>query len=237
MFAVSKQVDIGNRILAALPHTELERLSEHCEKVHLEKGQIVYAAGDTVRHAYFPVKGLLSLVSTTEIGDSVEVAMVGAEGMVGHAATNKMGIMPYEVVVRIATDSLRIKTPILQEEFHRGQQLQELMLGYVSGLIVQISQSSICRRFHTLEEALSRWLLAVHDRVNSDTLNLTQEVIANALGVSRTGVTVAAGSLQRAGLIRYSRGKIVIIDRAGLEAKSCECYRMIRDGVNTFQST
>jgi CRP-like cAMP-binding protein len=237
MLGVSKQVNVGNRILASLSPSQLERISEHLEKVHLETGEVVYAAGDIFRHAYFPITGFLSLVSTTTTGDSVEVAMVGTEGMIGLSVISKMWIIPYKVFVRIATDTLRIQAAVLREEFEKGEQLHDLMLGYVSMLMAQISQSCICHRFHTIEEALSRWLLAVQDRVNSDTLILTQEIISTALGVPRTAVTMAAGSLQRDGLIRYSRGKIMIIDRARLETRSCECYRMMRDEVNTFGNT
>jgi CRP-like cAMP-binding protein len=234
MPVVQRQVDIGNKILAALPHQEFGRVVEHLERVHMEKGEVVYLAGDTIRYAYFPVKGLLSLVSTTETGSTVELAMVGNEGIVGLTVIDRTGVIPYDVTVQIPTDAMRIKVDVLQEEFDKGEGLHELMLGYVSMLMAQISQSSICHRFHTLEEALSGWLLVVQDRVKSDTLNLTQELISNALGVPRTGVTVAAGSLQRAGLIRYSRGKIVILDRTRLEANSCECYRVIRDEVKHF---
>ena len=230
MFAISKQA-IGNTILDSLPQLEFRRIVEHLTKVHLEKDQVVYAAGDRVRYAYFPVRGLLSLVSTTETGSTVELAMFGNEGMVGLGVINSMGIIPYDVTVRFATDALRIKVEVLQEQFNKGGRLQELMLGYISMLIAQISQSSICHRFHTTEEALSHWLLAVQDRVNSDTLDLTQETISNALGIPRTGVTTAAGSLQRAGLIRYSRGKITILDRRGLEVHACECYRVIREEI------
>jgi len=234
MLAVRRQVDIGNKILAALPRQEFERILEHLESVHLERGEVVYYAGDTIRYAYFPVQGLLSLVSITETGSTVELAMVGNEGIVGLTVINKTGIIPYDVTAQIATAALRIRVDVLQEEFDKGEGLHDLMLGYVSMLMTQISQSSICHRFHILEGALSGWLLVVQDRVNSDTLNLTQELISNALGVPRTGVTVAAGSLQRAGLIRYSRGKIVILDRARLEANSCECYRVIRDELKHF---
>lgn len=233
MFAISRQA-IGNRILDALPQLEFGRILEHLTNVHLEKDELVYAAGDKVRYAYFPIHGLLSLISTTETGSTVELAMFGNEGMVGLGVINKLGIIPYDVTVRVATDALRIKVEVLQEQFNKGGRLQELMLGYISMLIAQISQSSICHRFHTIEEALSRWLLDVQDRVNSNTINLTQETISNALGVPRTGVTTAAGSLQRAGLIRYSRGKIIILDRAALEAHACECYRAIRDEVQWF---
>lgn len=233
MLVVSREVDLGNKILLALPQPELERISEQFERVHFEQGEVVYASGDIVRYAHFPLRGLLSLVSTTETGNTAELAMIGSEGMVGLSVISNTGV---EVVSRLATDTLRIKAAVIQEEFEKGGQLQHLMLDYVSMLLAQISQTSLCHRFHTIEEALSRWLLAVQDRVRSDTLNLTHESIALALGVPRTGVTMAAGSLQRAGLIRYSRGKILIVDRARLEARACECYRAMRE-VNGFPNT
>lgn len=234
MLAASRQVAIGNRILAALPHEEFARVLRHLEKVRLEKGEIVYMTGDRIRYGYFPVNGLVSLLSTTETGSTVEVAMVGNEGIVGLPVILGNGIIPYEVTVQITTEAFRIRAEALQEEFDKGEALQVLMLRYLNVMIAQISQSSICNRFHTLEAALSRWLLIAQDRVNSDSLNLTQEIISHALGVPRTGVTMAAGALQRAGLIRYSRGKIVILDRARLEANSCECYRIIHDELSHF---
>jgi len=227
MLPVSKQI-IGNRILDALPQSEFASIFEHLKSVHLEKDERVYAAGDKVGYTYFPVNGLLSLISTTETGSTVELAMFGNEGMVGLPMIHRMGIIPYDVTARIATDAFRINVEALQEELDKRWRLWELMFAYVTMLIAQISQSSVCHRFHTIEEALSRWLLAVQNRANSDILNLTQETISNALGVPRTAITTAAGSLQRAGLIRYSRGKIVILDRSGLEAHSCDCYRVSR---------
>jgi len=234
MVAVSRQIDIGNRILASLSQAEFGCVSEHLESVHLETGEVVYVAGDKLRYAYFPVNGLLSLGLSTETGSTLELAMVGREGLVGVDVINKTGIIPYEVIVRIATDTLRIKTEVLQEEFAKGEGLQHVILGYLSRLLYEISQSALCHRFHTIDEALSRWLLVAHDRVNSETLKVTHEMISNALGVPRTSVTTAAGSLQRAGVIRYSRGKIVILDRTRLEAQSCECYRMLPNEVKHF---
>lgn len=234
MPAVQRQVDIGNKILGALPQSEFSRLAEHLERIQLNKGDVLYVAGDTIRYSYFPIKGLLSLVSTTETGASMELAMVGNEGIAGLTVINKGGAIPYDVTVPFATEAWRIKVQVVQEEFERGEGLYDLMLAYVNTLMAQISQWSVCHRFHSLEKTLSTWLLAVQDRVNSDTLDLTQELIANALGVPRTRVTAAAGSLQRAGLICYSRGKIVMHERAGLERNSCECYRIIRDELKHF---
>jgi CRP-like cAMP-binding protein len=234
MLAVPKLVTTGNKILASLPEHELASLARHLETVRLEQGEVVYITGDRIRYAYFPVGGLFSLLSTTETGSTVEIAMVGNEGMVGLPVILKNGTTPYEVTVQLATEAFRIKAEVLQEEFNKGGALQEFVLRYLNVLIAQVSQLTICNRFHTLELALSRWLLTAQDRVNSESLNLTQETISQALGVPRTGVTMAAGTLQRAGLIRYSRGKIVILDRPKLEANSCECYRIINDQIHHF---
>lgn len=233
MLAV-KQIDIGNKILAVIPHEEFTRFSHRLETVRLEKGEVVYVAGDKISHAYFPVKGLLSMLSTTETGSTVEVAMVGNEGMVGLPTILKKDLIPYEVAVQIPTETFKIRSEALQEEFDKGQTLHDVILRYLHVLITQISQSTICNRFHTLEEGLSSWLLIARYRVNSNTLNFTQETIAHALGVPRTGVTMAAGALQKAGLIRYSRGKIVVLDQLRLEAKSCECYRIVHNELTNF---
>lgn len=234
MLGAQKKIAIGNRILAALPHEEFHRILPQLTEVRLERGEVVYITGDRIRHAYFPTSGLLSLLSSTETGSTVEVAMVGNEGLIGLPAILKNRMIPYEVTVQITTEAYKIRAEDLQEEFEKGEALQELMLRYLNVLIAEISQSSLCHRFHTLEAALSRWLLAAQDRLNTDSLNLTQEIISHALGVPRTGVTMAAGSLQRAGLIRYSRGKIVILDRTRLEANSCECFRTIHDELSHF---
>ena len=232
--AAVRQVDVGNKILRALPQSEFRRLNEHLERVHLGKGEVVYVTGDTIRHAYFPINGLLSLGLTTETGAGMDLAMIGDEGLAGLTVINKTGIIPYDVTVSVASEAWKIKAQVLEAEFDRGEALHDLVLAYLNILLTQISQSSFCHRFHKLEAALSSWLLVVQDRLNSDTLNVTQELISNALGVPRTGVTAAAGSLQRAGLIRYSRGRIVIVDRARLEVHSCECYRIIRDKLRQF---
>lgn len=231
---VSKQLAIRNRILRALPEEEFARIVPHLESVPLEKDKIVYLSGDDIQYVYLPESGLLSLLSTTENGSTMEVAMVGNEGIVGVPVVLKNRVIPYEVTVRFASEVVRIKANVFQEEFEKGDTLHELVLQYINVMITQISQSSICNRFHTLEQTLTRWLLTVHDQIHSDTLNLTQQVISHALGVPRTGVTVAAGALQRGGAIRYSRGKIVVLDRSLLEASSCECYRIIRDELHQF---
>ena len=233
MFAAAKQTT-GNRILAALPHEELTSVRRHLYRVHFKKGEVVYMTGDKIQYVYFPVDGLFSLVSNTEDGSTAEIAMIGQEGMVGHPVILKRGLTLYEVSVQMATDALRIRAEVLEEEFQKGGALQELMLRYLNLLIAQVSQLSICNRFHVVGKALSRWLLVAQDLANSDSLDLTQESISHALGVPRTGVTMAAGNLQKAGLIRYSRGKIIILDRTRLEANSCECYRIIHNETQQF---
>ncbi|HZI49208.1 MAG TPA: Crp/Fnr family transcriptional regulator [Pyrinomonadaceae bacterium] len=234
MLAVSTQVAIGNRILAALPPEQFGRLLKHLSIVRLERDEVLYITGDEIRYVYFPISGLTSLLSTTETGSTVAVAMVGNEGIIGLPVILKNRMIPYEVTVQTQTEAYRIKAADLQEEFDRGEALHELILRYLNVLIAEISQSALCHRFHTVEEALGRWLLMAQDRLNTESLNLTQEIISHALGVPRTGVTMAAGALQRAGLIRYSRGKIVIVDQARLEANSCECFRIIHDELSHF---
>ena len=234
MFAASMQLSTGNRILNALPHAEFARLRPFLEEVDLKKGELVYLTGDDIKYAYFPENGLLSLVSITETGSPMEVVMVGNEGGVGLPVILRDNTIRYDVTAQFATRALRIKAKALQDEFDRGQTLYELMLRYLSVFIAQISQGSICNRFHFREQALRRWLLTVQDRVKSDSLDLTQENISNALGIPRTAVTKAAATMQRDGLIRYSRGKIIILERDVLEAHSCECYHIIRDQLRLF---
>lgn len=234
MLAASTQVAIGNRILAALPAEQFARLQQHLSTVRLERDEVLYITGDEIRYVYFPISGLMSLLSTTETGSTVEVAMVGNEGIIGLPVILKNKMIPYEVTVQTETDAYRIKAEDLQAEFDRCEALHELILRYLNVLIAEISQSALCHRFHTVEEALGRYLLMAQDRLHTESLKLTQEIISHALGVPRTGVTMAAGALQRAGLIRYSRGKIAIVDRARLEANSCECFRIIRDELSHF---
>lgn len=217
-----------NYLLAALLRPEYERLAPHLEPVHLARGQTLADAGDTLRYAYFPTNGMVSLLSTTEDGQSIEVAMVGCDGVVGVPIILRVGVMPYWSMVQLPADAMRIKASVLRKEFDRGGQLHDLMLRYTHSLLAQISQSAVCNRFHTVEERLCRWLLISRDRVKSDTINLTQEFIAQMLGTARTGVTMAAVPLQDAGLIRYRRGKITILDRQGLERAACECYAIVK---------
>ncbi|MDQ3804986.1 MAG: Crp/Fnr family transcriptional regulator [Acidobacteriota bacterium] len=224
----------GNRLLAALPREEYGRLSPHLEPVRLAPGKILYNAGAVVRHAYFPKGGMICLLSTTESGRTIEVAMIGDEGMAGLPIILRSGPAPYQVVVQLAGHALRVRGEVLRAEFRRCGRLQDLLLNYTHTLLTQIVQSAACNRFHTVEERLCRWLLITRDRAHSDTLRLTQEFLSYMLGAPRSSVTAAAGVLQGRGLISYSRGRITVLDRRGLEAASCECYRRVREGIEHF---
>lgn len=225
---------LENRILTALPTDEYNRLLPELTPVRLPRGKVLWDAGDTIRYAYFVTGGMVSLLSTTGEGSSIEVGMVGSEGLAGISAMLRFEAIPYTVVVQISGHALKIKVETLRREFARGGRLQELLLRYAHTLLTQVSQSASCNRFHTVEERLCRWLLVSHDRVRSDVLTLTQEFLSQMMGVPRTSVSAIAVRLQREGLITYSRGVIRIVDRRGLEDYSCECYRVISDGIERY---
>ncbi|HEX8707721.1 MAG TPA: Crp/Fnr family transcriptional regulator [Pyrinomonadaceae bacterium] len=220
---------IKNHLLAALPNEEYERLLPHLEECTLTLGQAVYEAGEQMEYVYFPSNCIVSLLYTMENGSSAEMGLTGNEGIVGIAIFMGGGTMPNRAVVQSAGLALRIKAKALLDEFARGSKLQFLLLRYTQALITQISQTAVCNRLHTVEQQLSRWLLLSHDRVQSNELVMTQELIADMLGVRREGVTVAAGRLQASGAISYLRGRIKILDRHKLEAISCECYQVVKD--------
>jgi len=221
-----------NKILAALPHDEYDRLLPHLERVHLPQSKILGDAGDIIRYAYFPLNGMISLLSSTEDGETLEVAMVGNEGLVGMSLALKTQIAPYRINVQIAADALRINALALRGELLRGGKLEELILRYAHSVIIHICQSAVCGRFHTVDKRLCRWLLVARDRVKSNNINFTQEIISHMLGTPRTVVTSAAINLQDAGLIRYRRGRITILNPKGLEASACECYAVVKKEVN-----
>jgi CRP-like cAMP-binding protein len=224
-----------NQLLSSLPPHEYEALSAHLEHVPLPAGKILFHMGDPIRYAYFPGGGQVSLLSLTEDGMTVEVAMGGNEGLIGVPVILRMSTAPYTAMVQIANGgAMRIPADILRREFDRGGKLQDLLLRYTHVLLTQVSQSAICNRFHSLEERLARWLLLANDIAKRDTFLLTQEFIAHMLGTPRTGVTMAAGALQKAGVIRYSRGKIHVLSRKGMERASCECYQIVRKEFDSF---
>jgi CRP-like cAMP-binding protein len=223
-----------NHLLSALPGGDYERLRPQLEPVEFTPGRVLYEIADRVRYVYFPTSGMLSLLSITKSGGIIEVAMVGNEGVVGIPAILRTNITPYRVMVQIEGRGVRIAADALSREFNRGERLQDVLLRYTHALLSQISQSAVCNYFHTVEQRLCRWLLVARDRVHSDEFRLTQEIISHMLGVPRTNVTMRASALQQKGLIRYSRGKISIIDPRGLERASCECYHMVKEELSSF---
>jgi CRP-like cAMP-binding protein len=218
-----------NRILAALRPQELARLKPHLEHVRLTQGLKLYAAGERVRRVYFINGGMVSLVAVTADGGATEVGMIGEEGMAGIPAVLKNNNSPYDVVVQLAGSALRMRADLLKDEFERGGMLHDMLLRHTHMLLTQISQSAVCNRFHTVEERLCRWLLISSDRSHLSTLFLTQEFLSQMIGAPRTSVTMTARTLQRQGLINYTRGKIQILDRDGLRAASCECYGVVAE--------
>jgi CRP-like cAMP-binding protein len=218
----------ANRILNALTREEYERLAVHLEHINLSLGEVLYHPNQPVTHVYFPNRGTVSLVSTFEDGGSVEVSMVGNEGMFGVCVFLGSISTPLEAVVQLPGDGLRMRADVLKKEFKKGGQLQDLLLRYTQAFITQIAQTAACNRAHATEGRLVRWLLMCQDRAQSKDLELTQEFIAIMLGTRRAGVSEAAGQLQDAGLIKYHRGHITILDRERLEAASCECYPIVK---------
>ncbi|MBD1551629.1 Crp/Fnr family transcriptional regulator [Pseudomonas typographi] len=217
-----------NHLLAALPADERARLAPHLEPVSLALGEVLYEPGDTLRHVYFPTDAIVSLLHVIQNGASAEVAVVGNEGLVGIALFMGGESTSSRAVVQSAGGALRLPGHLLKAEFNRHGDLLLLMLRYTQALITQMSQTAVCNRHHSIDQQLCRWLLLSLDRLHGNQLNMTQELIANMLGVRREGVTEAAGKLQRQGVIEYSRGQITVLDRAQLERLSCECYRVVK---------
>ena len=218
-----------NLLLAALPPAELQRLRPLLQEVHFSLGQTLYDSCQQLSHIYFPTTAVITLLYTMEDGSTAEMGLVGNDGAVGIALFLGGEATPNRAVAQIAGRAYKMGARALREEFARGGPLQLVLLRYTQALITQISQTAVCNRLHSVEQRLSRWLLLSHDRVKSDELLMTQELIASMLGMRREGVTVAAARLKDAGLIDYTRGHIQILDRAGLEATVCECYRIVKD--------
>ena len=220
---------IENRLLAALPSVEYDRMLPQLQLVSFPLGEVVYEFGGQLDYVYFPTDSIVSLLYTMENGTSAEMGLTGNDGVVGIALFMGGGTMPNRAVVQSAGGAIRMKAKMLQEEFARGGKFQRLLLRYTQALITQISQTAVCNRLHSVEQQLCRWLLLSHDRIKSDELIMTQELIADMLGVRREGVTVAAGRLQDAGAISYVRGHIKILSRPKLEETVCECYLVVKD--------
>ncbi|MFC6672107.1 Crp/Fnr family transcriptional regulator [Marinobacterium aestuariivivens] len=215
-------------MLAALPTDEYARLAPHLESVSLPLGQVLYESGHELRHVYFPTDSIVSLLYVMLDGASAEVSVVGNDGIIGIALFMGGETMPNRAVVQSAGQAYRLPGQLLKREFQDSIALQHLLLRYTQALLTQMAQTAVCNRHHSLDQQLCRWLLLSRDRLPSDELLMTQELIANMLGVRREGVTAAAGKLQAAGLIHYHRGHITIVDRAGLEARTCECYAVVK---------
>jgi CRP-like cAMP-binding protein len=217
-----------NRLLAALPAAEFERLKPYLDLVHLPLGDVLCESGGRLSYVYFPVSTIISLHYILENGASSEIAGVGNEGMLGVSLFMGGESTPSWATVQTAGHGYRLKAALLMQEFNQGGAIQRLLLRYTQALITQISQTAVCNRHHTIEQQLSRWLLLTLDRLNSEELIMTQELIASMLGVRREGITEAAGKLQQAGIIRYRRGHITVLHRGGLEKHVCECYDVVR---------
>ena len=217
-----------NHLLAALPAEIFERLSPHLELIQMPLGKVLYESGGQLQHAYFPTTAIVSLHYIMENGASAEVAGVGNEGVLGVSLFMGGNTTPSRATVQTGGWGYRLKARAMLEEFDRAGPLMRLMLRYTQALMTQMSQTAVCNRHHSVEQQLCRWLLLTLDRLTSSELTMTQELIAGMLGVRREGITEAAGHLQQAGVIIYRRGHISVLDRSGLEARTCECYNVVR---------
>jgi CRP-like cAMP-binding protein len=217
-----------NRLLAALPDAEREPWLPQLESVDMPLGEVLYESGGTLTHVYFPTTAIVSLLYVMESGASAEIAVVGNEGIVGISLFMGGETTPSRAVVQSAGQGLRLKANLMLQEFNRAGPVLHLLLRYTQALITQMAQTAVCNRHHSLDQQLCRWLLLSLDRLNSNHLVMTQELIANMLGVRREGVTEAAGHLHQARLIDYQRGHITVLDRAGLELRTCECYAVVK---------
>jgi CRP-like cAMP-binding protein len=217
-----------NHLLAALPAEIFERILPNLELISMPLGEVLYESGGILRHAYFPTTCIVSLLYVMENGASAEIAVVGNEGVIGVALFMGGGSMPNRAVVQSAGYAYRLRRSVLHQETRQNGPLLRLLLLYTQALITQMAQTTACNRHHSVDQQLCRWLLLSLDRLASNELIMTQELIANMLGVRREGVTEAAGKLQREGLIDYRRGHITVLDRPGLEARSCECYQVVK---------
>jgi CRP-like cAMP-binding protein len=217
-----------SHLLAALPAADYARLLPDLELIPMGLGDVLYESGAKLRYVYFPITSIVSLLYVLEDGASAEIAIVGNEGVLGISLFMGGESTPSRAVVQSAGHGFRLKAKLLKNEFGRFGPTMHLLLRYTQALITQMAQTAVCNRHHSVDQQLCRWLLLSLDRLESNELSMTQELIANMLGVRREGVTEAAGRLQNAGLIRYHRGSITVLDRPGLEARSCECYQVVK---------
>jgi CRP-like cAMP-binding protein len=226
-----------NHVLDALPPLERERLFPHLKLVPLPLGMVLYESGAALRHIYFPTNSIVSLLYVMQDGASAEIAVVGNEGVIGVSLFMGGETTPSRAIVQSAGYAYRLTGNRLKQEFSRHGELLHILLRYTQSLLTQMSQTAVCNRHHSLDQQLCRWLLLSLDRLSGNRLNMTQELIANMLGVRREGVTDAAGKLQKLGAIRYSRGKITVLDRPQLESLSCECYGVVKRESDRLERT
>jgi CRP-like cAMP-binding protein len=219
----------SNLLIAALPSEALTRWLPLLELVELPLGMVLYESGSALSHAYFPTRAIVSLLYVTKDGASAEIAVVGNEGVVGISLFMGGETTPNRAVIQSAGLSYRLKADVIKAEFNRSAPVMHLLLRYTQALITQMAQTAVCNRHHRVDQQLCRWLLMSLDRLQGSELTMTQEQISNMLGVRREGITEAAMNLQAAGLIRYSRGHITVVNRTGLESRSCECYAVVKN--------
>ena len=227
--AVTQTAVCKNRILAGLPREQYDSLFSNLTPVNLHHHQVLYDAGDDIRSAYFIYDGMASLMCITTEGNSIEIGNVGNEGMVGIPVLLRCVTSPHEVVVLVPGEALAVTTDILEREFNKEGELKNRLLSYTHALVTYISQLGVCNHFHNVDKRLCRWLLISSLQVQSRSFQLTHESFSQVLGTGRTGVTMAANKLQRAGLIKYNRGQITILDYAGMESNCCDCYRITKE--------
>jgi CRP-like cAMP-binding protein len=224
----TKQEALQNHLLAGTTADELARLLPNLQPVSLPLGKVIYESGEKMDYVYFPTTAIISLLYIMENGSSAEIGVVGNDGMVGIAIFMGGDTTPNRAVVQSAGRTFKIKSALMKEEFTRGGRFHNLCLRYTQALITQISQTAVCNRLHSVDQQLCRWLLLSHDRLPTDRLIMTQDLISNMLGVRREGITHAAKRLQAAGYISYVRGDMTILNRQGLETDACECYQVVK---------
>ncbi len=226
-----------NHLLSSLPEDEFKRLEPELKPVELDLGEVIYESGETLDHVYFPTTAIISLLFIMENGSTAEIGMAGNDGLVGIALFMGGSTTPNRAVVQSAGKAFKIRSKALKFEFHLGGAFQNVLLRYTQYLMTQISQTAVCNRLHSVEQQLCRWLLINHDLLQSNKLIMTHDLIANMLGVRREGVSIAAGHLQKKGLIRYVRGTITMLDRSGLETAACECYQVVKEEYDRLLGT
>jgi len=231
---LNSRLSIRNRLLSVLPAEEIDVLKPNLERLSLAPGDILYQAGDAIRHVYFPNTGMVSLLAVTEQGQTVEVGYTGVEGMVGLPCILGQQEMAYQAMVQVNSDCFRIDARVIESLFEKNGTFHDVVLRYVYVILKQISQTCVCNHFHTIEARLCRWLTVMCERSNNKQLSLTQEFLSQMLGVQRTSVGMIANSMQASGVIRYSRGKIEIVDFERLKQSACECYFIVRDEYEKF---